>query len=78
MENEQNRHPSRPPSMLMHSPIETPCLETVGRTSLWPFRWLLAFEQFLKVDPFTLSHCQKGRARSRTEISNDDTREIWR
>jgi hypothetical protein len=75
MEDKQDGHPSRPPSMFLHSSIKAPRPESIRRSPLGALRRFLTLEQLLQVDPLALSPRQERRTRPRTEVPNDDTEE---
>jgi hypothetical protein len=60
--------------MLVNSSVKTPAPEA-SWSSLGSFRRSLAFEQFLKINPFPLRLGEKRRSCPSLEIANDDTDE---
>ena len=73
VDRKQNRHHSRPPTMLIDRAVKAPSSESPHRPRLWPFRWSLAPEQLLEVNPLSLRLGEQRRAGLRAKVPNDDT-----
>ena len=73
MENEQGRHRSIPPTVLMNRSIIAPSAELPHRADLRSLGRPLAFDQLLEVDPLSLWLCEQCTSGLRREVANDDT-----
>lgn len=73
MSKKQECHHPRPPAMLLFCPVKAPSPDRPFWARLRPFGRLLALEQLLQVDPFSLRMGEQCRSSLRPEVPNDDT-----
>lgn len=73
VDRKQNRHRPRPPTMLVDRAVEAPSPKHPCGWRIWPFRWPLAPEQLLEVDPLPLRLREQSRPRLCAKVPNDDT-----